>query len=303
MKLELNFNYLNQFPRFSLAHSPMNRFKLLQLKSLILIFFISSAVAFAQNHQVATFNIRWDNPNDVGNLWKDRLPHVVNLIKFHQIDLIGVQEALQHQLTQMSKSLDYEYIGVGRDDGKDKGEFSAILYNSKKYQLLDQGTFWLSPTPEKPSKGWDAALNRVSTFGKFADQNGTEFYVFNIHYDHIGQQAREESSKLVLRQIEKINAENLPVIWMGDFNVTPDNPAYTVITSQPQWNDARLVSTMSYGPAGTFTGFDWDKLPDGIIDHIFVSGPIQVIRHGILTDNYGKKYPSDHFPVMVEVEF
>ncbi|MFT4858052.1 MAG: endonuclease/exonuclease/phosphatase family metal-dependent hydrolase [Algoriphagus sp.] len=303
MKLELNFNYLNQFPRFSLAHSPMNRLKLLQIKSLILIFFISSSVAFAQNHQVATFNIRWDNPNDVGNLWKDRLPHVVNLIKFHQIDLIGVQEALQHQLTEMSKSLDYEYIGVGRDDGKDKGEFSAILYNSKKYQLLNQGTFWLSPTPEKPSKGWDAALNRISTYGKFADQNGTEFYVFNIHYDHIGQQAREESSKLVLRQIEKINAENLPVIWMGDFNVTPDNLAYTVITSQPQWKDARLVSTMSYGPAGTFTGFDWDKLPDGIIDHIFVSGPIQVIRHGILTDNYGKKYPSDHFPVMVEVAF
>jgi endonuclease/exonuclease/phosphatase family metal-dependent hydrolase len=281
----------------------MNRFKLLQLNSLILIFFISSSVAFAQNHQVATFNIRWDNPNDVGNLWKDRLPHVINLIKFHQIDLIGVQEALKHQLTQMSESLDYEYIGVGRDDGKDKGEFSAILYNSKKYQLLDQGTFWLSPTPEKPSKGWDAALNRVSTFGKFADQNGIEFYVFNIHYDHIGQQAREESSKLVLRQIEKINAENLPVIWMGDFNVTPDNPAYTVITSQPQWNDARLVAAMSYGPAGTFTGFDWDQLPDGIIDHIFVSGRIQVIRHGILTDNYGKKYPSDHFPVMAEVEF
>jgi endonuclease/exonuclease/phosphatase family metal-dependent hydrolase len=281
----------------------MNRFKLLQLKSLILIFFISSTVAFAQNHQVATFNIRWDNPNDAGNLWKDRLPHVIDLIKFHQIDLLGVQEALQHQLAQMSESLDYDYIGVGRDDGKDKGEFSAILYNSEKYKLLDQGTFWLSPTPQKPSKGWDAALNRVSTYGKFADQKGTEFYVFNIHYDHIGQQAREESSKLVLRQIEKINVANLPVIWMGDFNVTSDNPAYTVITSQPKWKDARLVSAISYGPAGTFTGFDWEKLPDGIIDHIFVSGPIQVIRHGILTDNYGKKYPSDHFPVMMEVKF
>jgi endonuclease/exonuclease/phosphatase family metal-dependent hydrolase len=107
----------------------------------------------------------------------------------------------------------------------------------------------------------------------------------------------------VLAQIEKINIEKLPVIWMGDFNVTPENPAYTVITAQPQWKDARLISDLSYGPAGTFTGFDWEKLPDGIIDHIFVSGPIQVLRHGILTDNYGKKYPSDHFPVMVEVEF
>ena len=271
---------------------------------LILIIFISSSPpVIAQSHNLATFNIRWDNPNDTGNLWKDRLPHVIDLIQFHQIDLLGVQEALQHQLTQMSEGLDYAYIGVGRDDGKNKGEFSAILYDSKKYKLLDQGTFWLSPTPEKPSKGWDAALNRVSTYGKFVDQKGTEFYVFNIHYDHIGQQAREESSKLVLAQIEKINTEKLPVIWMGDFNVTPENPAYTVITSQPQWKDSRLISDLSYGPAGTFTGFDWEKLPDGIIDHIFVTGQIQVLRHGILTDNYGKKYPSDHFPVMVEVEF
>jgi len=106
----------------------MNQFKSLQLKSLILIFFISTAVAFAQNHQVATFNIRWDNPNDAGNLWKDRLPHVVDLIKFHQIDLLGVQEALQHQLNEMSESLDYEYIGMGRDDGKDqRGVFSHSL--------------------------------------------------------------------------------------------------------------------------------------------------------------------------------
>jgi endonuclease/exonuclease/phosphatase family metal-dependent hydrolase len=282
----------------------MKTSKSLYFSALLFVVFISSSsFVLAQSHNMATFNIRWDNPNDEGNLWKDRLPHVVALIQFHQIDLVGVQEALQHQLTQMSQSLDYEYIGVGRDDGKEKGEFSAILYNSKKYKLLDQGTFWLSPTPEKPSKGWDAALNRVSTYGKFTDQKGTEFYVFNIHYDHIGQQAREESSKLVLAQIEKINSEKLPVIWMGDFNVTPENFAYTVITSQQGWKDARLVSDLAYGPAGTFTGFDWEKFPDGIIDHIFVSGPIQVLRHGILTDNYGKKYPSDHFPVMVEVVF
>lgn len=273
-------------------------------KYLLLIFFIScNSIVFAQSHNLATFNIRWDNPNDLGNLWKDRLPHVIDLIKFHQIELFGVQEALQNQLTQMSEDLNYEYIGVGRDDGKNKGEFSAILYNSKKFKLLDQGTFWLSPTPEKPSKGWDAALNRVATYGKFSDLNGSQFYVFNIHYDHIGQQAREESSKLVLSQIEKINTDSLPVIWMGDFNVTPDNPAYTEITSNPRWQDARVVSEMSYGPAGSFTGFDWDKMPEGIIDHIFISGKIKVIRHGILTDNYGKKYPSDHFPVMVEVEF
>ena len=281
----------------------MNLFKSLQFKLFLIIYVSSSSLILAQSHQVATFNIRWDNPNDVGNLWEDRLPQVVNLIKFHQIALVGIQEGLHHQLTQMSEMLGFDYIGKGRDDGGQKGEYAAILFDPNQFKILDQGTFWLSPTPEIPSKGWDAALNRVATYGKFSDLAGNQFYVFNIHYDHIGQQARVESSKLVLKQIEAINTEKLPVIWMGDFNVTPENPAYTSITSQSNWRDARLHAELSYGPAGTFTGFDWEKLPDGIIDHIFVSGKIQLVRHGILTDNYGKKYPSDHFPVLLEFQF
>ncbi|GMQ30356.1 endonuclease/exonuclease/phosphatase family protein [Algoriphagus confluentis] len=258
----------------------------------------------AQTHRFATFNIRWDNPNDEGNLWKDRAPHVIHLIQFHQIGLFGTQETLVHQLRQINEGLGYQSIGVGRDDGMEKGEFSPIHYDPDLYQLEDSGTFWLSSTPEKPSKGWDASLNRICTWGRFKSKDGARFYVFNIHYDHIGQLAREESSKLVALQIQKINTENLPVIWMGDFNVTPDNPAYETIVSNTNWKDARLISKIpSYGPKGTFTGFDWEKMPDGIIDHIFVSGKIEVLRHGILTDNYGKKYPSDHFPVMVELNF
>jgi endonuclease/exonuclease/phosphatase family metal-dependent hydrolase len=162
----------------------------------------------------------------------------------------------------------------------------------------------LSPSPEVPSKGWDAALNRICTWGKFTSLEGARFYVFNVHYDHIGQQAREESSKLVLSKIQEINREGLPVVWMGDFNVTPDNPAYQVIPAQESWKDARLVSKLpSYGPKGTFTAFEWDRMPDGIIDHVFVQGKLEVLRHGILTDNYGKKYPSDHFPVLAEIRF
>jgi endonuclease/exonuclease/phosphatase family metal-dependent hydrolase len=258
----------------------------------------------AQSHRIATFNIRWDNPGDEGNLWKDRLPHVVSLIQFHQISLFGTQETLVHQLKQINEGLGYLSIGVGRDDGKEKGEFSPIHYDPKQYQLEDSGTFWLSPTPDSPSKGWDAALNRICTWGRFKDKKGKKFYVFNVHYDHIGQQAREESSKLLVAKVKEINTKNLPVILMGDFNVTPENPAYATITSDPSWKDARLISKLpSYGPKGTFNSFDWNKMPDGIIDHIFIQGKIQVIRHGILTDNYGKKYPSDHFPVMAEVEF
>ncbi len=279
--------------------------KILKRSVFLVIFVLGiSSISSAQSHNFATFNIRYANQNDIGNLWPDRRPQVSALIQFHQIELFGVQEALHAQLLDLSKDLDFSYIGVGRDDGTEKGEYAAILYNPDKFEILDQGTFWLSPTPEKPSKGWDASLNRVCTWGKFKDQAGKTFFVFNIHYDHIGQQAREESSKLVMAQVSKINKENAPAILMGDFNVTPDNPAYSTITTNPDWQDARLISEIpSYGPAGTFTGFDWEKMPDGIIDHVFVKGDIKVIRHGILTDNYGKKYPSDHFPILVEVEF
>ncbi|OOG75261.1 endonuclease/exonuclease/phosphatase family protein [Algoriphagus sp. A40] len=258
----------------------------------------------AQSHNLATFNVRWDNPGDEGNLWKDRLPHVVSLIQFHKIGLFGTQEGLSHQVKQMSEGLGYEYLGVGRDDGAEKGEYTAILFDPKLYKLEASGTFWLSPTPEKPSKGWDASLNRICSWGRFKDQKGKKFYVFNVHYDHIGQQAREESSKLVMAKVKEINTQNLPAILMGDFNVKPDNAAYSTIIADPRWKDSRLISKIpAYGPKGTFSAFDWDRMPDGIIDHIFVQGKINVIRHGILTDNYGKKYPSDHFPVLAEIEF
>ena len=258
----------------------------------------------AQTHRLASFNIRWDNPNDVGNLWKDRASQVIQLIQFHQIGIVGTQEVLVHQLKELNEGLGYAAIGVGRDDGKAKGEFSPIHYDPSRYQVEESGTFWLSPTPDLPSKGWDAALNRVCTWGKFVSAEGERFYVFNVHYDHIGQQAREESSKLVQAKIKELNRENLPVVWMGDFNVTPDNPAYQVILAQESWKDARLISKLpSYGPRGTFTAFEWDRMPDGIIDHVFVQGKIEVLRHGILTDNYGKKYPSDHFPVLAEIRF
>lgn len=270
----------------------------------LLVLTASSLPLAAQEHRLATFNIRWDNPNDVGNLWKDRVPHIVQLIKFHQIAILGTQEVLAHQLKELNEGLGYASIGVGRDDGMAKGEFSPIHYDPTRYSVEASGTFWLSPTPDQPSKGWDAALNRICTWARFSSAAGERFYVFNVHYDHIGQEARVESSKLVAAKISSINTEDLPVIWLGDFNVTPDNPAYLYPLSQPNWKDARLISqTPTYGPKGTFTGFDWDRMPDGIIDHIFVQGKLKVLRHGILTDNYGKKYPSDHFPVLVELKF
>jgi endonuclease/exonuclease/phosphatase family metal-dependent hydrolase len=276
---------------------------LLSIFSLLSVSMLSSGLVLGQSYQFATYNIRFANPNDIGNLWKDRSPHLINQIMFHKMDIIGIQEGLNHQLEDMKAGLGFPYIGVGRDQGGTEGEYSAIFYNPEIFEVIEQKTFWLSESPDQPSKGWDAALNRVCTWGRFKTKKGNkEFYVFNIHYDHIGQLAREESSKLVISKIKEINKKNLPVIFMGDFNVTPDNPAYQTVIQNSDLKDSRLTSQRpSIGNQGTFNGFIWDKLPDGIIDHIFVSPNITVLRHGILTDNYGMKYPSDHFPVMVEV--
>ncbi len=258
---------------------------------------------FAQeNLNIATYNIRYANPGDKGNLWQDRSPHLINLIRFHKIDLFGTQEGLVTQLKDIQQALDFPYIGVGRDQGDDKGEFSAIFYNPEKFQLLEKGDFWLSETPEKPSKGWDASLNRICSWGKFKSDEET-FYVFNIHFDHIGQKAREESSKLIVKKMGELNSEKLPTVLMGDFNVTDDNPAYAEIVESGWMKDSKLESqSPPYGPEGTFTSFDWDFMPDKRIDYIFVSPEFQVKRYGVLSDHYGKKYPSDHFPVMVELK-
>lgn len=275
-------------------------------KSLMIGFLlvVSNQTLNGQTINVATYNIRFDNPADEGNLWADRSIHLINQIIFHKMDIIGTQEGLHHQLEEMKTALNFPYIGVGRDTGGKEGEFSAIFYNPDKLELLEKETFWLSDTPNTPSKGWDAALNRICTWGKFKTVSGTSFYVFNVHYDHIGQKAREESSKLVLKKIEEINTSRLPVIFMGDFNVNPENKAYLEIEKYDDFYDSRLVSqTPSIGNQGTFNAFDWNRLPEDIIDHIFISPGIKVLRHGILTDNYGKKYPSDHFPVIAEIEF
>ncbi|MDO6437516.1 endonuclease/exonuclease/phosphatase family protein [Cyclobacterium sp. 1_MG-2023] len=272
--------------------------------ALLLFIGIQTHELFAQEtYNIATYNIRYANQNDEGNLWEDRAPHLINLIQFHEMDIIGTQEGLFNQLELVKEELNFPYIGVGRDTGKKEGEFSAVFYNPEKFNLLEQNTFWLSPTPEKPSKGWDAALNRVCSWAKFKTQDGQEFYVFNVHYDHRGQKAREESSKLVLQKIKSINKENLPCILTGDFNIEDDNPAYDEITKGNLMKDSKKESILPpYGPLGTFTGFKWDMLPNKRIDYIFVNDKVKTLHHGTISDNYGKKYPSDHFPVMVKVQ-
>jgi endonuclease/exonuclease/phosphatase family metal-dependent hydrolase len=270
--------------------------------SIIGILLVTRFTLSAQTFNAATYNIRFDNPSDLGNLWSERKPHLVSLVHFHDIALIGTQEGLFHQLQDMQSAIGFPYIGVGRDDGKKGGEFSAIFYDPSKLHVMEEGSFWLSETPDVPSKGWDAAMNRVCTYGKFRTSEGKTIWVFNAHYDHIGQLAREESSKLVIRKVRELVDTKDAVIFMGDLNVTPDNRAYASVIESGLLSDSKYSTTFPpHGPEGTFNAFDWNLLPDRRIDYVFINQQIEVHKYAVLTDNYGKKYPSDHFPVFVKV--
>ena len=295
----------------------------------VLLLWISISVQ-GQQLTVATYNMRYDNKGDSvnGNAWKQRYPVIANLIRFHDFDIFGTQECLYHQLQNLQDSLSgYTYIGIGREDGKQAGEFSAIFYKTNKFRLLNKGNFWLSTITDRPNKGWDAALPRICTWGAFQDvKSGFKFYFFNLHMDHIGVEARKESAKLVLNMIKKI-AGNAPVILTGDFNVDQRNESYALINTSGVLKDAYELSPFRYALNGTFNNFNINAKTDSRIDHIFLTKAFKVKNYGILTDSYRAeaadkttaavsdapkevlltkyqaKLPSDHFPVMAEIEY
>ncbi len=272
------------------------------------IFFVcfsfTAMFAFAQAEvKVMSYNIRLDVKSDGENWWEKRKDRVAGLMNYYEADFIGAQEVLHHQLTYLKEQLDgYEYVGVGRDDGKQAGEYSCIFYKKHKYTLVKQGTFWLSPTPDTPSKGWDAALNRVCSYGLFKDKKTKKLlWVFNTHFDHMGKTARLESAKLINQKIKELNKGNYPVIVTGDFNSKPEEEPAQYMQSQMQ--NSRNISKLIYGPADTWNGFKFNQKPDGCIDYIFVSHykNLNVSKFATLTDSYDMKYPSDHFPVLATI--
>ncbi len=254
---------------------------------------------------VATFNIRYDNPGDAPDTWDNRKAVVGNLIRFHGFDIFGIQEGLHHQVLDLANMLPaHDYLGVGRDDGKEKGEYSAIFYDKEKFKVLASGTFWLAPETDYPNKGWDAALPRICTWAKMEKSVGGEtFYVFNTHFDHRGVQARNESAQLILEKIEEINTSDLPVILTGDFNVGQETDAYKLLKSAPGMKDTFDAADLVYANNGTTNSFDTSTSTERIIDHIFVSDEISVKKFGVLTDTYHGRYPSDHFPVMAVISW
>lgn len=292
------------------------------------ILFCLCSFIFAQTLNVATYNIRNDNQGDAnkGNGWATRCPVIANLVAYNDFDIWGSQEVKHNQLIDLLDALpQYSYVGVGRDDGKTEGEYAPIFFKKDKYKVLKSGHFWMAEKTDEPNKGWDAALPRICTWVQLKETKGKlKFWFFNLHMDHVGVIAREESAKLVLTKIKEM-CGNDPVILTGDFNVDQTHKSYTLLSTSGILTDSYDRAAVRYALNGTFNAFKPDLLTSSRIDHIFVSPSMSVERYGVLTDTYRtprdgenniktgdfpKEYsfdgcdirlPSDHFPVSVKL--
>lgn len=249
-----------------------------------------------------TFNIRYDSSTDGADSWDKRKKEVCLLIDSYHPDFVGIQESLPNQTQYMSKQLnDYDFVGFGRDGENTKSESVPIFYNSKKFKLLNSQVFWLSTTPNIISKGWDAALNRITTYASFIDiKTADTLHIFNTHFDHIGKVARNNSAKLILDVIEKYNLFKSQVIVLGDFNSLPKDEAIIILKSK--LNDAYVYSkNKPMGPKGTFNDFDYNIIPENRIDYIFTKN-FTVLRYQVINDKRkNQRCISDHLPVLIEV--
>ncbi len=268
---------------------------------------------------VATYNLRQQNHGDSvnGNGWGQRVPHIAELVKYHEFDVFGTQEGFRNQLDELNALLPgYAYVGVGREDGVEAGEHSAIFYRTDMFDVVDKGDFWLSETPDKPSIGWDAVLPRICSWAHFRHKDsGKEFLFFNLHMDHVGKEARVESGKLVKRMVKELG-KGIPAFLTGDFNVDQTHQSYATLTTDGTFNDSYEVTGFRYAPNGTWNDYKPNRFTEERIDHIFVSPDVTVERYGVLTDNYrapaiegeaagaegyALRFPSDHFPVKITV--
>ncbi len=258
----------------------------------------------AQSITAMTFNIRYDNPNDKENRWDFRKESVVKMINHYSPGIIGTQEGLNNQVQFLKDNLkSYNYIGVGRNDGKLQGEYCAIFYDTTQFKMISNLTFWLSKNPENVSVGWDAALERICTAGLFQHiKSEKKIWVFNTHFDHIGQVARKMSSQLILNKIIELNPENCPLILMGDFNAIPNSEPINILKTQ--LTEASTVSQKPfYGPAGTFNNFNSTNSTTDCIDFIFISQFTVASCTHIDDKKNDNLCISDHYPVLVEISF
>ena len=258
---------------------------------------------------VMSFNIRYNSPNDGINIWENRKDMVADVFSDYKIDIAGLQEVTKVQLDDLNNRLpDFAYIGVGRDDGKSEGEHCPIYYRKDNLTLLEHGTQWLSETPDViGSKGWDAALPRIFTWGKFKNNaNGEVFYYINTHFDHRGQLARLNSSKLLMSKAAELTDGKSAIIITGDFNYTKDSEGYQIMTSTENeitFSDTKEITQTPFtGRPHSSNGFR-EREVSRIIDYIFVNEGIKTKTYDILAIIKDSVYVSDHFPVISTIEF
>lgn len=270
----------------------------LRLVVLLSVLFGLFCNADAQQISTMSFNIRYDNPDDGENQWSERKESSLSIISEYDPNFIGIQEGLIHQLGYIDNGLpDYTYIGVGRDDGVQKGEYTAIFYDTTRFSLIDQSTFWLSKTPSEVSVGWNASMERICTYGHFNDINtGRNVYVFNTHFDHVGRKARKNSSKLILLTIERLGIMDSCIILMGDFNSQPKEKPIRILS-----NTLDIPLSLNHefpkGPWGTYNGFNAEIIPTKRIDYIFSKNlSLNQYLH-INTKRFNGLCVSDHLPV------
>ncbi|MDR6846257.1 endonuclease/exonuclease/phosphatase family protein [Flavobacterium granuli] len=273
--------------------------------AVLFIFSLVGIFSNAQTLKVMTYNIRLDIESDGENDWAHRKDFFNGQIQFYAPDIFGVQEAKPNQVLDIATALpQYSYVGIGRD-GIGKGESSNIFYNKEKFKIIESNTFWLSPTPETISIGWDAAYNRVCTYALLKNkQNNKLIWIFNTHLDHVGEEAKTKGLELILSRIEKLNTNKYPVVLMGDFNSEPETER--IIALKNKMNDARSISQEKpFGPYGTFNNFKYNEASTRLIDYIFLSkgSSISVKKYAVLSDTKDLRYPSDHFPVFIEINY
>ncbi len=255
--------------------------------------------------RIMTFNVRYDSHMDTVHAWKNRKSSVVRLIAFFEPDIVGLQEVQKHQLEYLENQLpEYHWIGAGREDGKNRGEFSPLFFKPDRLVLLETGNFWLSENPDRAgSIGWDAKYPRLVTWGKFKDfRNDRIFLVFNTHFDHDSERARRESAHLILKQIKKTAGKH-PSIVSGDLNCLPDSEPLKFLLSD---RDLVLKDTFHhsrvphYGPDYTFNAFGATQ-QHSRIDYLLVEEQWQVWKSAIMPDDWNNNYSSDHYPVLAEI--
>lgn len=264
---------------------------------------LASACQAGEPFRVATYNLRLNLASDGANAWPHRKAQVLAMVTYHGWDVFGTQEGLPEQIADLETLPGFTRVGVGRDDGASRGEHAAIFVRQQRFDVLRSGTFWLSETPQQPSKGWDArCCHRIATWVELRDWQDPQagpFFVFNTHFDHEGVVARRESARLLLAERSRI-AGTAPSLVIGDFNSPPQSEPVQILLRELR--DARASSlTPPYGPEGTFNGFRIDApLPEQErIDHVFHSADFEVLKWGALTDSRQGRFPSDHLPVEV----